>query len=504
MQNRIVIIGAGLGGLTAGALLAKKGSLVHVFERESLPGGRALTLDGDSLTLGAYRRILHRFDCWMPRSDPPLEALFGNGMLRGYRLDLGFHLLGFVDHSPLLRLLRREGLDLPFVSSRFGLLTEEGRVHSNFLTYLRPGDVLRVVPNLLRLRFASRRYLERHASDSIEEIIGRYCRGTVARASGIAARLVSTVNRLDRISAHEILRVGRKWNPRARPTGYPRGGSGVLAGALADIIRASGGTVSLNSGVERILVENGRVRGIRVGGGEIPCDLCVSSVPVQDLHLLVGEEAFPGNEGTILRSLEGTGSVCAYYGLRRLPPKLLGKPFTFLHAGLPVEGGAAAGIIDFQTARPDVGMGPPGRYLVQAYIICTPREARDRKIVERLIRALDDRMGSLFPGFREHLEFSLYPTCYHLDGVAKALGQDKPDVSTPVGGLYLVGDCIRSTGIGMNCAADSAFRFVERMTGDRGSERATRTVPSPGPGDPGRPWRDGTAEKQGDGPSNGS
>ena len=41
----IGIIGAGIGGLTAAALLIKQGYQVTIFEKESLIGGRALSID---------------------------------------------------------------------------------------------------------------------------------------------------------------------------------------------------------------------------------------------------------------------------------------------------------------------------------------------------------------------------------------------------------------------------------------------------------------------------
>ena len=85
-------------------------------------------------------------------------------------------------------------------------------------------------------------------------------------------------------------------------------------------------------------------------------------------------------------------------------------------------------------------------------------------MVELLRRVLDERLESLMPNYRDHLLFALYPTSYHLDGVAKTIDNEKPDSETPVKNLYLVGDCIKSTGIGMNCAVDSAINLVEKLS----------------------------------------
>ena len=44
-SKNICIIGAGIGGLTAGALLVKNGYKVTIFEKESILGGRASSID---------------------------------------------------------------------------------------------------------------------------------------------------------------------------------------------------------------------------------------------------------------------------------------------------------------------------------------------------------------------------------------------------------------------------------------------------------------------------
>ena len=62
MHNKnISIIGAGIGGLTAGALLTKKGYKVTIFEKESRIGGRALTFNGSSVNLEEYKQLLARY-----------------------------------------------------------------------------------------------------------------------------------------------------------------------------------------------------------------------------------------------------------------------------------------------------------------------------------------------------------------------------------------------------------------------------------------------------------
>ena len=51
-ERKVYIVGAGIGGLAAGALLSKQGYQVELFEKENNIGGRAQSIIGSALTLG--------------------------------------------------------------------------------------------------------------------------------------------------------------------------------------------------------------------------------------------------------------------------------------------------------------------------------------------------------------------------------------------------------------------------------------------------------------------
>jgi all-trans-retinol 13,14-reductase len=64
MKYDIIIIGAGLGGLTAGAKLAREGRKVLVIEQHNRPGGCATTFQRGDFTLEVG---LHEMDGPYPR-----------------------------------------------------------------------------------------------------------------------------------------------------------------------------------------------------------------------------------------------------------------------------------------------------------------------------------------------------------------------------------------------------------------------------------------------------
>lgn len=462
-RMKIGIVGAGLGGLAAGAMLSEKGYKVEIFEKEEILGGRALTLDGNKLTLDEYKNILHRFDTWIPFSEPDLNTIFEEKMLHGYRIDLGFHLLGFIERSPLLKILERSGEKVDMSSSRFSFVNPEKGTVNALSSYLTIADILRLIPLISRFFFARRLTLLKMQEVPISETLDRYFTGKLGNAFGTGAKLITTVNNLDKISTGETLRVLAHWIRGAKPTGYPRKGLITLSEAFANIIMKNRGEITVNKKVKKILIEDDKAYGIEVRGEERDYDVILSNLPVQDLFTLASEENFPPHYVKKMKDIEGTGSVCAYYSLKKVNSHLIGRPFAFVETGIDVEGKDAAGVIDFQTADPINGLSPKGRYLVQGYIVCSPKEARDKKKVSRLREVLDKKLEELIPDFRKNLVFALYPTTWHLDGVAKIIGNEKPESVTPIRNLYLVGDCVKSTGIGMNCAVDSAISLSEEL-----------------------------------------
>src|ERR1700688_513838 len=52
MPKRVLIVGAGPGGLAAAMLLARAGAAVRIMERRSQVGGRTFPLGGDGFTFG--------------------------------------------------------------------------------------------------------------------------------------------------------------------------------------------------------------------------------------------------------------------------------------------------------------------------------------------------------------------------------------------------------------------------------------------------------------------
>ncbi|MCK5111975.1 MAG: NAD(P)/FAD-dependent oxidoreductase [Thermoplasmatales archaeon] len=460
IESDICIIGAGIGGLTAGALLTKKGYKVIIFEKERLIGGRALSFDASSFTLENYKDLLSRFKMHVPFSEPDLETIFKENMLEGYKLDLGYHAIGGGVLSNLNSILSELDDHVEILESHVGLIKDDG---FDF-PFLSRTDKLKILPNIFRLLFSSEKTMKQLDSVSMTETIKKYGKGKMKLILEIFSRSITTVNNLDRISTGEMFRSQRNLYRGSKPVGYPKNGLSSIHQKLADFITQNGGKIHLEKPVKKILFDGKKATGVVVEDKEYSFKIIVSNVLIQDLFNIADEKYFPKEYVKNIKSLKGTGSLCAYYSLKKIDSNLLGKTFHFIERNIGVDGDDAVGMIDFMAALPESSLAPSSDYLVQSYIICTPDEAKDKEMLNTLRELLDKNLEKLIPDFRSHLRWAIYPAVWHLDGVAKTIDNTKSDIKTPVESLYIIGDCVKAPGIGINCSLNSAKMLCDVLS----------------------------------------
>jgi protoporphyrinogen oxidase len=460
-KKNICIIGAGIGGLTTGALLTKKGYSVTIFEKESLIGGRAISFHPFDFTLEEYEKLLSRFHMNIAFSEPDLNTIFKKNMPGGYKLDFGYHAIGGGVLSNVNGILSELNDQVEFLESNVGLIKENGYD----FPFLSKVDKIKILPNILRLFLSGEKTMQKLDSVSITETIKKYGKGKMKLILEIFSRSITTMNNLDKISTGEMFRAQKNLLKGSKPVGYPKGGLVSITQKLADYIIENGGKIFLKTPVKKVIIKNNKAVGVMADDKEQFFDIVISNILVQNLFTIVDEKYFPKKYVKETKSLKGTGSLCAYYSLKKVDPSLIGKTFHFIERDVGVEGNDAVGMIDFMSADHDAGLSPSGEYLIQSYIICTPEEARDEKTLKTLRKLLDKNLKVLVPDFRSNLKWSIYPAIWHLDGVAKTIDNVKPDIRTPVENLYLVGDCVKAPGIGLNCALNSVrilMDFLEK------------------------------------------
>ncbi|HHH80302.1 MAG TPA: FAD-binding protein, partial [Thermoplasmatales archaeon] len=227
------VVGAGIGGLTAAALLLRKGFDVTVFEKEAFVGGRALSLDPSSQDLVEYRNLLSKFNMSLPFSEPDWDTILSKKLLRGYTLDLGFHAVGGGAASNINQVFSELNDHVDMLESKLGYIMEQG-FNYPFLSMV---DKIRILPDILRLVLSGESTMKKLDDVSMTETIERYGKGKMRLVLEVFSRVITTVNDLSRISTGETFHSLKNLLSGSNPVGYPVGGLKSISLKLADFIR---------------------------------------------------------------------------------------------------------------------------------------------------------------------------------------------------------------------------------------------------------------------------
>ncbi len=270
-----IVIGAGLGGLTAAALLAKAGVAVLVLERAPQVGGAATVYHRGGLAIEAS---LHETDGWDP-GDPktPLLRALGIGPELGL-IDVG-------DLHEVRTTLLGDPVILPHgiepaiavLAARFPEQERAIRAYYARIVAVREAarmaidhqdDGLWWLLNLPALPFRLWPIIrDRHAT--VSEVLDRLFGANEALKLVLAANLPYYDDDPDRMM---FLAFAVPQASFAIGGGhYIRGGSRALPDRLAAIIAAGGGVIETGREATGIVVERGRVAGVRhraAAGGE--------------------------------------------------------------------------------------------------------------------------------------------------------------------------------------------------------------------------------------------
>ncbi|MCK9233390.1 MAG: NAD(P)/FAD-dependent oxidoreductase, partial [Syntrophales bacterium] len=116
----VIVVGAGVGGLTVASLAALEGLKTLLVEQCDRVGGRALSIRGEEiLARGAawYKGLLAKQYSWIPYSEPDLDEIIAKGMLKGYTLDVGYHGVALNGDGYFLDLDERLGTGVQMVGN---------------------------------------------------------------------------------------------------------------------------------------------------------------------------------------------------------------------------------------------------------------------------------------------------------------------------------------------------------------------------------------------------
>jgi phytoene desaturase len=456
----VVVIGSGLGGVSAAALLAKHGQKVLLAERGDAPGGYAHAFkrekDGRKYLFDAAIHVIPEgefteglLDYLGVKDKATLvecDSLYGV-VFPDFRLNVPMGREEFVathiEHFPheaqairdffgMLTKIFYEASALPFQIS----MTDMGRAEAEF-------------PNLFRYRTYS-------AGELIDEFIKDPHLKAVLGACWSYMGLPPS--RLSCLHFSQLL------NVIIDGSFYCKGSFQKLVDAFIFALERDGGELVVNNPVEKILIEDGQVRGVTLAGGrQVRAPVVVSNADAREtFDELVGEELLPRRfVGRLRRMKPSVSAFLIFAGTTLDLAAQHAAHDNFLFTNWDHE----QTYQDVMQVKPggmsfnvptliDPSLAPAGEHSVilralAPFDIGKPwRDERDRYAEEFL--SISEKA---FPGFRDSITFYEAATplvlerftrnyqgaCYGWEISPEQTGSGRLSHETPIAGLYMSG-----------------------------------------------------------------
>jgi prolycopene isomerase len=466
-----IIIGAGMGGLTAAALLAKKGLKTLLLEKEDQVGGYVVSFKrhgclfdatgafvGGCHEGGEFYQILNEIGA--PKEIEFIPIHHVQNIYPGFEVHLrpgGFH--SYTD--ALFDLFPKEEKGLKTYLSMVERIGEEIKSYSEITTIQK-----------IFFPFYFRNLVRFHRS-SHQTILDNLFKGEEIKMALHSLPVTEPPSRLSFLFLAVMIN-------KALIEGvfYPKGGMGKISEAMANAFLRSGGEIHLQTEADQILIKDGRADGVRTRGGEIfQAPLVVSNVnPNLSVKMLPVElrKLFAKKWNRLEYSL----SCFVLYLATDLDLRGMGLPyFTYLRFLSDLEEedrilrrGEIPQNPTLMVSIPtmlDPSLAPPGQHVLSV-LINVPYHYQGkwgggdfekyRHIKEDFSQKILGQLESkLIPGLRSHL--LLYEAAtpltlerytgnelgamYGLASTPQQVGNLRPPHQTPIPGLFQVGHYTR-------------------------------------------------------------
>lgn len=448
----VLVIGAGIGGLTCANYLAKAGAKVVLVEKHYVPGGY----------VSSFRRGPYYFDAAAHslgscRPDGQIGKLIAD-----HQLDRQLTLLR-CDPTDVVVTRHHEVFFFNELSKTIEgfqqAFPDEAEAIKRFIDYLVRTDPLQLYIDLRRVTFAD--LLSQYFKDWELKSAFSVVLGNIGLPSSTASALTCV------FLYREFMFDGGY---------YPKGGMQAFADTLLERFRAYGGTALLLSPAEEISLTSGRrVRSVKVKYlGRQPIEIKTHVVVANcDLHQLYGkllrQVHVPPSQGLLLGTRRHTMSAfmlhlgvnhdisrearyhCNVWSYRRLD-----HVDTYYERVLrgTVEFGTDTFLFFRVPSFDDSDLAPKGHHCIQSIVMAPYLE---RHVWDRLKDALAQdvmaRLEHYLPGLGKCVEVKQVATpstlfkytwnhrgaMYGWASTCDQIGPEKPPEETPIDGLYLVG-----------------------------------------------------------------
>ncbi len=496
IKSCVVVIGAGIGGLTAGALLANRGYQVLVVDQALVPGGCASSFKRTSFTFdvgatqvaglepgGIHHRIFSELEINLPEATPcdPACAVYLPGETKPinvwrdpqkWKIERQQQFPGSERFWQLVDSLFKASWEF---QGRDPVLPPRNAWDLWQLTKaVRPGTLMTLPYTFLTVGGALRGH-------------GLEDDWRLRTFLDLQLKLYSQVD----AEETALLYAATALSVSQLPQGlfHLQGSMQVLSDRLVEALTRNGGKLLMQHTVERIKVENGKVTGVVIRNHKTaeawtqPADRVIANVPVQNLVQLLGKNAPQGYKHRVEKLPPTSGAFVVYLGVDEsaIPPGCPPHLQFMYDANGPIGENNSLFV---SVSHPGDGRAPDGKATIIASSFVDPKpwwqcddyEAMKQKYTEQAIARLS-QFFHLTPETIVHQEaatprsFARYTARDR--GIVGGISQRIPTFGpfgfanrTPIKHLWLVGDSTHP-GEGTAGVSYSALTVVRQIAAER-------------------------------------
>jgi len=447
----VIIVGSGIGGLTCGALLSKWGYKVLVLEQHYQVGGYCSSFERRGFIFNA--------------GVEDVSGLWEKGPVSYLLRELGLEKDDFFVRNTVRYIFKGRIVEARSLEEFIEQLSEmfpheRGSICSFFEEAKRayeecyrdtevygvplPGELIVKVFGARKLLDYPREHphfydwLTKTYREKLDEFFRnedlKTLLGALLGYVGVEADKVSASSALTAVVAYYMYRGY-----------YPKGGAQKFADALKEFIEVHGGKVLVRHRVNKILVENGEVKGVRVGEKIFKASIVVANVNAKTTFLeLVGEKCLDAKFVDYIKNLRMSPSSFAVY--LGVDMDLSGYPTLIVD----LDDGYHVAI----NSNADPSLAPSGKSSVTILTSANYHDFPERdtpgylQVKRELAEKLVQKAEKVLPGLRERIviQDAATPKTFERytsmpEGAIYAFDQSidtkRPYFKTPIKGLYL-------------------------------------------------------------------